>query len=291
MMDGFSGYNQVVVHPKDQNKTAFTTPWGMFMYARMPFGLINAGAAFQRAMDITFVGEQDKFVAIYLDDINVFSKTNDDHIEHPRITFEECKKYGPSLNPKKSRFALSGGKLLGHIAAKEGVKIYPKRVEAINNIPLPRNKKEIQVSLGRINFLRRFIPNYTEIVKEITEMLKKDKEVKWTEKSRESFSKIKKAFAEALVLVCPAYLKPFFIFSLASPHTMAAVLLQKNSEGHEKPITFFSQVLQDAELKYNILEKQTYALVKALKAFKICLIVKHNCLCSYSRYERHFGSG
>jgi len=136
------------------------------MYAKMPFGLINAGATFQRAVDIDFVGEKDKFVVIYLDDIFVFSKTGEEHIEHLRLTFEKCRKYGLSLNPKKSQFTLSEGKLLGHILAKEGVKIDPKRVEAINNIPMPRNKKNIQVFLGKINFLRRFIPNYAEIVKE-----------------------------------------------------------------------------------------------------------------------------
>ena len=99
MMEGFSGYNQVVVLPEDQNKISFTTPWGTFMYARMPFGLINAGATFQRAMDIAFVGEQDKFAVVYLDDIIVFSKDDTEHIEHLHRNFEKCRRYGLSLNP------------------------------------------------------------------------------------------------------------------------------------------------------------------------------------------------
>eukprot|EP00253_Pinus_taeda_P033457 PITA_33457 len=77
MTDGFSGYNQVAVHPKDQKKTAFTTPWGTFMYAHMPFSLINAGGTFQRAMDIAFIGGKEKFLVVYLDDITVFSKTDE----------------------------------------------------------------------------------------------------------------------------------------------------------------------------------------------------------------------
>ena len=89
MMDGFSGYNQVAVLPEDQKKTTFTTPWGTFMYARMPFGLINAGATFQRAMDIAFVGEKDKFLVVYLDDITIFSKNDAEHIEHLHRTFEK----------------------------------------------------------------------------------------------------------------------------------------------------------------------------------------------------------
>ena len=82
MVDGFSGYNQIDMHPDDKEKTTFTTPWGTFMYDKMPFGLMNAGATFQRAMDIAFVGERDKFVVIYLDDIIVFSQSDDENLKH-----------------------------------------------------------------------------------------------------------------------------------------------------------------------------------------------------------------
>ena len=155
------------------------------------------------------------------------------------------------------------------------MRIDPKRVEVINSIPLPRNKKEVQAFLGRINFLRRFIPNYAEIVRHITDMLKKNNEVKWSQESREAFARIKAAFAEAPVLARPDYTKPFMIFSFASPHIVAGVLLQKNEEGYEQPIAFFSHVLHDAELKYNILEKQAYALVKSLKAFRTYVLQSH----------------
>ena len=87
MVDGFSGYNQIAMHPNDKEKTTFTTPWGTFMYDKRPFGLMNAGATFQRAMEIAFVGEKDKFVVIYLDDITVFSQSDDEHIKHLRQTF------------------------------------------------------------------------------------------------------------------------------------------------------------------------------------------------------------
>lgn len=82
MIDGFSSYNEISVQPEDQKKTMFTTPWGPFMYAKMPFGLMNDGATFQRVMDIAFVGEKEKFVVIYLDDIVVFSKLDEEHLKH-----------------------------------------------------------------------------------------------------------------------------------------------------------------------------------------------------------------
>jgi hypothetical protein len=160
------------------------------------------------------------------------------------------------------------GKLLGHIVSRDGMKIDPKRVEAIDTIIIPRNVKEIQSFLGKIFFLRIFIPNFAEIVKLITDMLKKNNEVKWTAEAKALFSHIKKVISEAPVLASPDYLKDFLIFSFASEHTLATILLQKNEEGFEQPISFFSKSLRDAELRYDIMEKQAYAMVKVLKAFR-----------------------
>jgi hypothetical protein len=141
---------------------------------RCLFGLMNAGETFQRAMDISFVGEKDRFMVIYLDDIIVFSTSDDEHLQHLKQTFEKCKRCGISLNPKKSHFSMEEGKLLGHIFSPEGIKIDLERVKTIQQIDIPRNKKSLQSFIGKINFLRRFIPNFAEIIKYITDMLKKD---------------------------------------------------------------------------------------------------------------------
>jgi hypothetical protein len=89
LLDGFLGYNQVLVHPDDQEKTTFTTPWGAFMYVKMPFGLMNVGATFQRAMDIAFVDELGRFIVIYLDDVTVYSQFDEEHLQHLRRVFEK----------------------------------------------------------------------------------------------------------------------------------------------------------------------------------------------------------
>jgi hypothetical protein len=225
MLDGFSGYNQIMVHPDDQEKTTFTTPWGTFMYAKMPFGLMNAGETFQRDMDIDFVDEKDKFIVIYLDDITVFSYSDDEHLKHLRRVFQKCRKFGISLNPKKSNFGMQEGKLLGHIISKEGIKIDPNRVDAILKIGTPRRKKEVQSFLGRVNFLRRFIPNLAEIIKYITNMLRKGSEIKWTPEARKYFEDIKVALTKAPVLASPYFAKDFILFSFASEHTIVGVLL------------------------------------------------------------------
>jgi hypothetical protein len=122
--------------------------------------------------------------------------------------------------------------------------------------------------LGKINFLRRFVPNFAGEVKLITTMLKKGNEVRWTPQSRHSFEQIKKALTEAPVLISPNYSKGFLIFSFASPDTVAVVLLQTNDIGLEQPIAYFSRALRDAEVRYDTMEKHAYALVKALKAFR-----------------------
>ena len=130
-------------------------------------------------MDIAFVGEKDNFVVVYLDDITVFSKSDKEHCRHLKKVFLKCRKFGISLNPKKSLFAMQEGKLLDHIVSAEGVRIDPSRVEALQALSIPSSKKEVQSFLGKINFLRRFVPNFAEEVKLITTMLRKENEFKW----------------------------------------------------------------------------------------------------------------
>jgi hypothetical protein len=141
MLDGFSGYNQIMVHPDDREKMAFTTPLGMFMYVKMPFNLMKIGSTFQREMDIAFANEKDTFIMIYLDNITVYSAFDKQHLEHLKKVFHKCKKFIISLNPKKSHFRVEERKLLGHIISKEGIKTEPSKVEGIINIITPRNKR------------------------------------------------------------------------------------------------------------------------------------------------------
>lgn len=148
-------------------------------------------------------------------------------------------------------------------------------MEAILKIDPPRNKKEVKSFIGKINFLRRYIPNLDEILKAITHMLKKDTEIKWHNDAKDSFTKVKKALTIAPILISHDFTKDLMIFSFASDHTIAVVLLQNNVEGHEQTIAFFNRTLRDASLKYNIMEKQTFALVKALKYFRVYILHSH----------------
>ena len=240
----------------------------------MLFGLMNARTTFQRAMDTAFADERDKFVVIYMDDITVYSRWDKDHIRHLEMVFIKYSKYGISLNPRKSNFALEEGKLLGHIISKEGIKIHPDKVKGILRVEEPRSKKEIQYFIGQVNFLRRFIPSFTEILMDITYMLRKDHGIKWMVESKKAFKNIKQAISEAPVLVSPDIEKDSLVFSYVLEHIMEAVLLQ-NDQGEEHPIAFFSNILRDREFKYHIMEKQTYALVKSLKYLRVYIFHSH----------------
>jgi hypothetical protein len=157
----------------------FTTPWGTFMYVKVPFGMMNAGATFQRDMDVSFVGEKEKCMVMYLDDIIILSKSYDENLQHLNQIFQKCRRYGISLNPRKYHFSMPEGKLLGHITSKGSIKIDTKRVEAIQEISIPQNKKSIHSFIGKINFLRCFVPNFDEIIRLITNLLKKYVVIKW----------------------------------------------------------------------------------------------------------------
>ena len=131
LLYGFSSYNQVLVAEEDRLKTTFRTKWGTFAYRRMPFGLINVGATFQRAMDIAFHSMIGHSVVVYLDDVTIFLKNREEHAFHLKQVSERRRKYGISLNPKKCVFAVIEGKLLGHVVSKKGISIEPKRIKAI----------------------------------------------------------------------------------------------------------------------------------------------------------------
>ena len=123
------------------------------MYRRIPFGLSNAGKTFQRAMDIAFHGLIGHSVVVYLDDVTIFSKKREEHAFHLKKNFERCRKYGISLNPKKCVFVVTEGKLLGHVFSKKWISIDLDRIRAIEQIPLPHNKKGTQSFMGTINFV------------------------------------------------------------------------------------------------------------------------------------------
>eukprot|EP00253_Pinus_taeda_P001939 PITA_01939 len=245
-LDGFSGYNQILVHPDDRLKTTFRTKWGTYAYQKMPFGLINAGATFQRAIDIAFKGLINRTIVVYLDEITVFSKERSNHLHDLNEIFQCCKKYGISHNPKKSFFALDQGKILGFIVSKHGIYIDPDMIEEISEIPFPHNKKSMQSFLGQINFVKRFVPEFSQIILPLQTMIKKNSVSKWGSPEKEEFELIKQSIINAPALNTPKFYNHFTLYTITSDCSYAAVRTQINDHDLEALISFYSSNLQGA---------------------------------------------
>ena len=208
----------------------------------MSFGLANVGATFQKAMDMAFGNLMYKIVLVYLDDITVFSKEAKDHIFHLRQVLERCREFGISLNPKKSVFAVHEGKLLGYIVSKHGTTIDPERVQAILELPLPSHKKGLQSFLGRINFVRRFIPDIANLLKPLTTMLKKNTIFSWTKEGKRCFEAIKEALFAAPALVNLDFTKDFILYVYGSFDTISAMLVQRMLKDSSNLLRFSAKV-------------------------------------------------
>lgn len=205
---------------------------------------------------------------VYLDDITVYSKKREDHVPHLKAIFEWCRQYRISLNPKKIIFAIEEGTFLRFVISPDGFTIDPRSIEAIKVISPPHNKKVMQYFLGEINFVRRFIFYFTEMVKPLQEIIKKDPNFKWTKERKEAFDRIKEAIAEAPTLRSPNFDKEFILSTFASDHLIVVVLTQKSEDGEEFLVSFMSTGLQGAKLNYPIINKQDFAVVKVVKHFR-----------------------
>lgn len=258
--------------PPDQLKTTFRTPWGTYAYRKIPFGLINAGATFQRAMDIAFWGLINQSVVVYLDDVNIFSKNKNDHLAHLRAVLLRCHKYDISLNPKKSIFAVEQGKLLGFSMSSEGMIIDPERTQVIVKLPPPTSKKSMQSFLGQINFMRRFVPSFSEMVRPLQNLIKKDTQYHWGSLENQSFNAINKAIIDTPSLMSPDFSQDFTLYTFASNRSYAAILTQKNAEKNEVHIAFMRSTFKGTKLNYPAVDRQAYVVFKSVKHFQSHLL-------------------
>jgi hypothetical protein len=176
------------------------------------------------------------------------------------------------LNPKKSIFAVEQGKLLGFIVSSDGMIIDPERTQVIAKLPPPTSKKSMQSFLGQINFVRRFVPSFSEMVRPLQNLIKKDTQYHWGPTENQAFNAIKKAIINAPSLMSPDFSQDFTLYTFASDRSYAAVLTQKNSENNEVPIAFMSSAFKGAELNYPAVDRQAYAVFKAVKHFRSYLL-------------------
>jgi hypothetical protein len=185
----------------------------------------------------------------------VFSKNKNDHLSHLRFVLQRCHKYEISLNPKKSIFSVEQGKLLGFIVSSKGMIIDPERTQVISRLAPPSSKRSMQSFLGQINFVRRFIPSFSEMVRPLQNLIKKDTRYHWGPLENQAFNSIKKAIIDAPSLMSPDFSQDFTLYTFSSDRSYVVVLTQKNVKNNEVPIAFMSSVLKGMEINYPVVDQ------------------------------------
>jgi hypothetical protein len=272
-MDGFSGYNQIQIHPADQYKTAFTTPWGTFAYRVMPFGLKNAGATFQWAMTYIF-HDLANIILAYLDDLTARSKKCTQHLDDLRIIFQRCRQYNIRLNPLKCVFCVTAGCLLGFIVSQSGITVDPLKVQAITEIPPPQNLRQLQSLQGKANFLRCFVPDYAIRAHGFLRLLRHDIPFHWDDHAQQSFDDLKAALSNAPLISAPDYNRDYILYVSASAVSVAGVLVQLGDDNHEHIIYYVSKNLSGPPLKYKHEEKLALAVVLAVQKLRHYILLR-----------------
>jgi hypothetical protein len=211
LMDGLSGYNQINILLMDQHKTAFIFPWFTFAYQKLPFGLKNVSATFQRPMSYDF-HDIKHIVQQYLDDLPAHSMHCSEHPAHLRAIFLCYWFYHIRLNPHKCVFCMESGQLLGFIVSHQGIRVDPLKVEAILNLPPPSSLHQLQSLQGKANFLHCFIPNYIELTLGFTQILKKGSEFVWDTTANKAFDALKFTLTCTPLLFPPNYSRDYFLY-------------------------------------------------------------------------------
>lgn len=269
-LDLCSGYHQVDVEPSDIEKTAFSVPGQHYEFTKMPFGLCNAPATFQRLMDSMLVGIKGEEALVYLDDIIIFSKNIEQHATRLGRVLQILYESNLYVQLSKCNFAVREVEYLGHIVSNEGIKPDHKKIDAIANYPKPQNIRDVRSFLGLVGYYRRFIKDFAQKAKPLTELIKKDKPFKWEEAQEEAYKFFTTALCTEPVLKYPDFSKPFVLSTDASNTAIGAVLSQVH-HGQEHPIAYASRQLNKAESNYSTTEKELLALIWATKYFRCYL--------------------
>uniref|UniRef100_A0A0N5BUR8 RNA-directed DNA polymerase n=1 Tax=Strongyloides papillosus TaxID=174720 RepID=A0A0N5BUR8_STREA len=266
-IDLASGFFQIPIEKKSKEITAFITPKGLFQYNVTPMGLSGSPSTFQRVMEESF-GDMRENVIAYMDDIIVSGK-EESHIQDVERVFKKLKEIGMKAKLRKCNFWQKKVEFLGHYVSKDGIEINQKKVEAINKLTIPKNRKELRAFLGATNYFRRFILNYAKLAAPLTKLLSEKEEYSWKEEQQTTFETLKKKLKEAPILAPPDLNRSFVIHTDASEYAVGAVLLQENEEDKKlRLIACASRTLNSIERRWQIVEKEALALVFAIKSFK-----------------------
>ena len=275
ILDLKSGFHQIKISPECTKYTSFVTPSGQFEYLRVPFGLCNAPAVFQRYINKIFAKLiKEEKLCVYLDDILIATKTIAEHFEVLQQVFEILSENLLEINLEKCKFLFNEIDYLGYTVNNKGRKPNSSHIETVKNFPIPQNSKDIHRFLGLMSYFRKFIQNFAVIARPLYNLLQKDAVFYFNEEESNAFNLLKQKLITAPILAIFDPLAETELHCDASSFGFGAILLQKQSDNKFHPVSFFSKKTDDYESKLHSFELETLAVIHAIKRFHVYLAGK-----------------
>nr|GEU78349.1 reverse transcriptase domain-containing protein [Tanacetum cinerariifolium] len=269
-LDAYKGYHQIQLAEADEENTAFHTGQGVYCYTKMPFGLKNACATYQRLMDKAFASQVGRNIEVYVDDLMVKSYTEAEMMRDIEETFRTLRQVNMKLNPKKCSFGLAEGVFLGYVITPEGIKPCSDKTAVVLQLPSPRTVKEVQSLNGKLASLNRFLSKSAEKSLPLFQTLKKrikKSDFRWTAEAEQAFQQLKQHLSELPLLVAPKPQEELIMYLSATYRAVSAVLMTERGTT-KTPIYFISRALQGPKLNYSPMEKLVLSLVFAAKRLR-----------------------
>ena len=270
-LDAQSGFWQIELEEQSKEKTAFSTRQGHYEYNVLPFGLKDAASSFERMMMMTLSNLVGPAVLVYLDDVIVFGKSVEDHLNNLRKVLMKLRDNGIKLRLEKCNFLKTKVKYLGHQVSRDGISMDPSRYRVIEEYEPPKDKDGLRSFLGLMSYFRSFVPNFSTLAEHLNKLLRKNIKFEWNTFQEESFNKLKQCLLKPPVLKYPDFNKNFYVATDASSHGIGAALLQE-SEGKLHPISYASKSLSKSERNYSTSKREALAVVWALRQFKYIIL-------------------
>ena len=266
-LDLCSGYWQVELDPSAKPKTAFITRSGLYQFKVVPFGLCNAGATFERLMELVMAGLQWKICLIYLDDVIVYGESFDQELGRLRQVFLRLRNANLKLKAKKCSLFKRKVVFLGHVVSPEGISADPSKVESIKSWPVPKNTTEVRSFIGLCSYYRKFVKGFAEIAGPLHKLTEKNARFEWSEKCQAAFETLKECLMSTPILAYPDENVDFILDTDASHQGIGAVLSQVHN-GSERVIAYGSRKMSRPERRYCVTRKELLAIVHFVKHFR-----------------------
>jgi hypothetical protein len=265
-LDCYSGYHQITIKEEDQEKTAFITPFGAYCYTAMLFGLKNAGATYQGAIQACFKRQLNKNVEAYMDDVVIKTRFSNTLIADLEETFASLREYRWKLNPNKCVFSVPSGKLLGFIISHRGIEANPEKISAITKMKAPTCIKDVQKLTGCMVALNIFISKLGERGLPFFKLLKHQEKFVWTPEADQALAQLKDFLSKPPILTALRKKEQLLLYLAATTHVVSTtIVVERQEDGHaypvQRPVYFISEVLSESKARYKPVQKLLYAML------------------------------